>query len=112
MPDPSDLFGYAALLALLVVAAGCWTLHRRMRNRQTLALLLSFLSLLIWLPVSTFLTTILLSNGDTRNPSALLNYSYLAIDVVIPALLLVAAAILFLQAVRTIPPRSSSIGAN
>ena len=106
MSDPHDLFGLAALVALLFTVLGCWFLHRRVRNWASLCLLLSVVALLVWVPAAQFSEAFIIRSYDASTSKSTLNWLAVAIEIFLPCLLLLLASVGFCFAARSIPPQS------
>lgn len=102
MSDPNDWVGIATLIAIGVTLIGAWMMHRRLRNGSSRTFLLSVAALLLWLPVSVYLTSYVLIHDGGEPVPQWINYSYIAVDTIIPALLILIGAFGFLFAARTI----------
>ena len=103
MSSPNDLTGYAALLSLGLIGVGAWIMHRRLRTKSSLALLSAICALGLWIPLSSLSTSLLMFYSDPNAASSWLSYSVMAIEVIVPALLLLLAASCYLLACRAIP---------
>lgn len=93
-----------ALLTLTAVAFGawgCWVLHARLRNIGSLALLLSLVVFVVYCVFLRLLSDPLLQIVESRAPSLVDDVAW-GIDVLIPSLLCLCAAVAFLVAARSI----------
>ena len=103
MSDPHDLFGLAALVALLFTVLGCWFMHRRIRNWASLCLLLSVVALLIWVPAVQLAEAFIIRSYDASSSKPTLNWLAVAIEIFLPCLLVLLASVGFCFAARSIP---------
>ena len=103
MSDPNDWIGYAALFSLVLIVIGAWTMHQRLRTRSSLVLLSAISALVVWVPLSSVITSLLLFYNAPYADSAWLNYSVMTVEIILPALLLLLAAGGYLLACQAIP---------
>ncbi|RYG60466.1 MAG: hypothetical protein EON60_07040 [Alphaproteobacteria bacterium] len=108
MVDPDTLLGLAALVALVFVLLGCWVLHRRIRTRASLYLLVSTAAIAAWFPLSSFIQYFVLARFESSQAKVTLNWIFVGSEIFIPALLLLVASISFWTAVRAIEPRPNN----
>ena len=108
MSDPNNWTAIAFLLALLIFACGCWLLHRKLRNRQSVILLCSIATLVAWLPVSSLVTSFVLFHTNTDNPSQLSNWLFISSEFLVPSALILLVASTFLLTVRSIAPQPNN----
>lgn len=101
--SPNDLLGIAALISLVIVAAGAWMMRQRITSRASRVFFLAILALVVWIPASSVITSLLFFYLGGDEISAWLNYSVMSVEIFAPALLLVLASSCFLLAVRAIP---------
>ncbi|WP_234446966.1 hypothetical protein [Luteimonas sp. MC1572] len=92
---PNEILGVVAAVGLLAVLAGCWRMMRALRTRSSQVLFFSLLSSFAWLFVSDAIFRVVFYYSDLSRPTPLQNYVYLAIDVVVPALLMLCASASF-----------------
>ena len=105
MNDPDSWFGLAAVLALALIGAGSWTVHRKLRSRASLALLLSLTSLITWFVVlSPLVTYWIIGAAAVQEDKVLLNLAYITDSVIVPALLLIACSASFFAVARSLKP--------
>jgi hypothetical protein len=93
-----------ALLTLAAVAFGvwgCWVMHARLRNIGSFLLLLSLVVFVVYCVFLRLLSDPLLRIVESRAPSLVDNVAW-GIDVLIPSLLCLCAAVAFLVAARSI----------
>jgi hypothetical protein len=108
MSDPNNWTAIAFLLALLIFACGCWLLHRKLRNLQSVILLCSIAALVAWLPVSSLVTSFVLFHTNTDNPSQLSNWFFISSEFLVPSALILLVASTFLLTVRSIAPQPNN----
>ena len=106
--DTEIFLGIGGLAALLFVLLGCWSLHRRLQVRSSFSLLISVIGLLAWLPISQVVEYFVMSRIVHGQTSATLNWILVASDLILPIVLLLAAAVCFWLATRAIEPRPNS----
>jgi len=102
MSDPDSLFSLAALAAFVIFIFGSWTLHARLRNGFSRVFFGCVLSLVLWAPLSMVVNNYVIGNFEESSAQSTLNWLYLASDIAVPAVLLLAIAISFTLAARTI----------
>jgi hypothetical protein len=108
MIDPDTLLGLVALVALAFVLLGCRTLHKRIRTRSSFCLLMFTLTMAAWLPLSSLIQHFVLVNFESSPAKTTLNWIFVSSEVLIPALLMLGAAVSFWSAIRTIEARPNN----
>jgi hypothetical protein len=101
--DPDSFIGLAALISVLLQIAGAWILHRKLRIWQSRLLLVSWLSLVVWVPVISIAQYQIGGAFETSSSKELLNWIYVALDVFLPAAILLLTSISFLLVARASP---------
>jgi hypothetical protein len=105
---PNSVFGFIAVISLVLVVLGSWLLHARLRNIQSRIFFLAVLSLAAWIPLSTIASFLVLRNSDQIGEQSALTWLGIATGATIPALLFLAMAVSFLLSVRTIERPNNS----
>jgi len=106
--DPDSWLGIAALLGLAIFGAASWLLHRRLRNRQSLRFFWSIVALVVWLPISSLVTFLVLTYSNPDNPGQLANWLVISSEILIPSLLMLLVASTFWLAVLSIAPQPNN----
>ena len=99
--------GIAAGTALLLSAIAAWMLHRRVRTRSSAGLAWSATAMCLWPFVSTPAMAALAYYSGSALTEAWANALWLAVDEMIPMLLTLLTAVLFLLAVRGVAYRNA-----
>ena len=105
MNNPDTWFGLAALLALILIGAGSWIMHRKVRTRASLTFVFSLASMIAWFVVlSPAVEYWIIGAAAVQEDKSLLNIAYIADSVVIPGLLLLASSASFFTLARSLKP--------
>lgn len=107
MLTPDLLTGIAGSLGLLLCAIAAWMLHRRVRTRSSAAFAWLSTAMCVWPFIASPAFAAVVYYAGNPLPQAWANALGLAIDQIIPMLLTLASAVLFLLAVRGIAHRNS-----
>jgi hypothetical protein len=108
----NEILGVSAVIGLLAVLAGCWRIMRALRIRSSRFLFFSLASLFIWLFISDAIFRIVFYYSDLSHPTPLQNYVYLAIDIFVPALLILCASASFWFVARSVSRPDNSFKPN
>jgi cytosine/uracil/thiamine/allantoin permease len=103
------LFGVVALVSLLVVLIGAWTLNARLRTWPSRALLICLGLIVVWIPLSVVVEQFVAERFESSSSQSTLNWLFVASDVFVPAVLLLLAAISFLLVARSVRPSISPL---
>lgn len=104
----SDLInGIAAGMALLLSVIAAWTMHRRLRTRSSAGFAWSTTAMCLWPFLSSPAMALVIYYSGNPLPEPWANALGVAIDSLIPMLLTLASAVLFLLAVRGIERHKS-----
>jgi hypothetical protein len=85
--------GIAALIALAMIAVGAWTMRQRINSRASRIFFLAICALVLWLPVSSMVTSLLFFYLGSDENSAGLNYSVMTVEIFAPGLLMLTPRI-------------------
>ena len=102
MPSTELFLGIGILAAAIFGLLGCFSLHRRLRTRTSLGLLLSVLVLAGWLPFAGIVNHIIWGQIVRGVESQVHGPLLLFTEMVMPVLLLLSAAIHFWLAARSV----------
>ncbi|MDH5830627.1 hypothetical protein QFW80_08885 [Luteimonas sp. M1R5S18] len=105
MTDPDAILGFAFLAALLLLGSGSWLLHRKLRSRSSLILLISLVFSAAWvLILSQIADHFILGAYAVQADKSLLSIAYIAVNIVVPAVLLVIFSASFFALARSLKP--------
>jgi len=105
MNNPDTWLAIATIISLALIGAGIWIFHRKVRTRASLGLVCSFAALIGWFSLlSPILELWHIGSAKVQGDKALLNTLYILDAFAIPALLLLACAVTFFMAMRSLKP--------
>ena len=105
MIDPDTILGFALLAALLLLGAGSWLLHRKLRTRASLMLLSALVASAAWvLILSQVANHFIIGASAVQDDKQLLNIAFIAVNVAVPALLLVTFSASFFVLAKSFKP--------
>ncbi|RZI59260.1 MAG: hypothetical protein EOP14_04375 [Pseudomonas sp.] len=105
MIDPDTVLGFAFLTALLLLGAGSWLIHRKLRTKASLALLSSLVISASWvLVLSQIADHFILGAPAVQADKSLLNIVFITVNIGVPALLIVVFSAAFFALARSFKP--------